>query len=75
MIALQRVKAAALIACLWSPSLAAQQSPTWSADVAAIVHRSCSTCHRPGQPAPFSLLRYDDVFKKRSFIVEVIESG
>ena len=75
MMALQRVKVAALVACVWSPSLAAQQSPTWSADVAAIVHRSCSSCHRPGQPAPFSLLTYNDVFKKRSFVVEVTESG
>ena len=43
--------------------------------VAAIVYRSCAPCHRPGQPAPFSLLSYDDFFKKRKFAVEVIEAG
>ena len=30
-------------------------------EVAPIIYARCSSCHRPGQPAPFSLLRYDDV--------------
>ncbi|MFT4514790.1 MAG: tetratricopeptide (TPR) repeat protein, partial [Planctomycetota bacterium] len=68
-------KTTALITCMWSPSLLAQESPTWSSDVAAIVHRSCASCHRPGQPAPFSLLSYGDVFKKRAFVAEVTASG
>ena len=55
---------------------AAQQvGPTWSSDVAAIVYRSCAPCHRPGQPAPYTFLSYDDFFKKRSFAIEVMESG
>jgi tetratricopeptide (TPR) repeat protein len=51
------------------------QAPTWAADVAAIVHRSCTPCHRPGQPAPFSLRSYEDVFKKRAFVLEVVKDG
>lgn len=66
---------AALLAGALAVQLPAQSPPTWSSDVAAIVYRSCSSCHRPGQPAPFSFLSYDDVFKKRTFVTEVIESG
>jgi len=34
--------------------------PTWSKDVAPIVYRSCASCHRPGDIAPFALLSYKD---------------
>ena len=64
-----------MAAGLCSTPLVCQEAPTWSADVAEIVYRSCTPCHRPGQPAPFSFLSYDDFFKRRSFAVEVIESG
>ncbi len=47
-------------------------APTFAHDVAPIVYRSCSPCHRPGQPAPFSLLSYDDVWKRREQITEVV---
>ena len=60
---------------LASASAIAAQTPTWADGVAAIVHRSCTPCHRPGQPAPFSLRTFEDVFKKRSFVLEVIEDG
>lgn len=64
-----------MAAGLCSIPLVCQEAPTWSSDVAEIVYRSCTPCHRPGQPAPFSFLSYDDFFKRRSFAVEVIESG
>jgi hypothetical protein len=34
--------------------------PTFN-EVAPIIYGRCSSCHRPGQSAPFSLLTYDDV--------------
>ena len=52
-----------------------QTAPTWASHVAAIVYRSCTPCHRPGQPAPYSFQSYDEFFKKRSFVIEVMESG
>ncbi len=52
---------------------AAAQAPTWAGGVAALVHRACTPCHRPGQPAPFSLRTYEDVYKKRAFVAEVVE--
>ncbi len=34
-------------------------TPTFSQDIAPIFYASCTTCHRPGQVAPFSLITYD----------------
>ena len=49
-------------AALWlcAAGLSAGEPPTFSRDIAPIVHRNCSTCHRPGTAAPFSLLTYDE---------------
>lgn len=47
--------------------------PTFARDVAPIVWRSCAGCHRPGQPAPFSLLSFDDVWKRRAQIADVTQ--
>ena len=47
------------------------QSVTFNRDIAPIIFRSCSTCHRPGEAAPFSLLTYTDVKKHARQIAEV----
>jgi Flp pilus assembly protein TadD len=47
--------------------------PTFARDIAPIVYGSCTPCHRPGTSAPFVLLGYDDVRKKRKQIVEVTQ--
>jgi hypothetical protein len=44
---------------------------TFSRDVAPVVFRNCSWCHRPGQAAPFSLLNYADVKKHATDIARV----
>jgi hypothetical protein len=44
-----------------APARASAQKPTFTMDVAPIVHRSCVNCHRPGSVAPMSLITYDDV--------------
>ena len=33
---------------------------TFTGDIAPIIFRSCTPCHRPGEAAPFSLLSYTD---------------
>ncbi|MBM3806643.1 MAG: cytochrome c [Acidimicrobiia bacterium] len=35
-----------------------QSAPTFSRDVLPILQKSCQSCHRPGTPAPMSLLTY-----------------
>ena len=34
--------------------------PTFSKDVAPILYKNCTHCHRDGEIAPMSLLTYDD---------------
>jgi hypothetical protein len=52
----------ALLASLMSlPRPAGAQQVTFTRDVAPIVHRSCASCHRPGDIAPMALLTYGDV--------------
>src|SRR5262245_18107898 len=34
--------------------------PTYSRDVAPILYKNCTTCHRPGEIGPMSLLTYKD---------------
>jgi hypothetical protein len=47
---------------LIAPSVAGAQgtagTPTFSKDVAPIFYKSCTSCHRPGEVAPMSLLSY-----------------
>lgn len=50
---------------------APEGTPTFARDIAPIIHASCTPCHRPGQAAPFPLLGYDDVHRRRHKILEV----
>jgi len=47
---------------------------TFSHDIAPIIFRSCSNCHRPGEAAPFSLLTYSDVKRHARQIADVTRS-
>ena len=47
---------------------------TYNRDIAPIIFHSCSTCHRPGEAAPFSLLSYSDAKKHARQIVDVTQS-
>jgi hypothetical protein len=35
--------------------------PTYSKDIAPIIYKHCSSCHRPGEIGPFSLTNYQEV--------------
>ena len=35
--------------------------PTFAKDIAPILYKNCTGCHRPGEVAPMSLLTYDEV--------------
>ena len=48
-------------ALLWSSSADAQQAPTFTKDVAPILYKNCSQCHRPNEVAPMPLLTYEQV--------------
>jgi hypothetical protein len=55
------VLAALLGAALASVAAPQPSPPPTFNEVAPIIYARCSSCHRPGQPAPFNLLTYDDV--------------
>jgi Tfp pilus assembly protein PilF len=44
---------------------------TFDRDIAPLLFRSCSTCHRPGEAAPFSLLTYSDAKQHAHQIADV----
>ena len=46
---------------------------TFSKQIAPIIFQNCTTCHRPGEAAPFSLQNYADVSKRGDLIQYVIE--
>jgi tetratricopeptide (TPR) repeat protein/mono/diheme cytochrome c family protein len=46
-------------------------APTFYRNIAPIIYQNCSTCHRPGESGPFSLLNYDDVKRHASQIATV----
>src|SRR5439155_5905211 len=68
--------AVALSGCQRTVVTAAPATPksifvTFNRDVAPILFANCSSCHRPGDAAPFSLLTYEDARKRFKQIVEV----
>ena len=63
----------ALLACA-SSSLAADTPVTFNKQIAPIIFNNCSSCHRPGEAAPFSLLTYQDAMKKARIIATVTAS-
>jgi hypothetical protein len=58
------------------PALFAENLPTvtYNKQIAPIIYNNCSSCHRPGEAAPFSLLSYQDVVKRGKLIAAVTKS-
>ncbi|SFE14057.1 hypothetical protein SAMN05518672_104631 [Chitinophaga sp. CF118] len=50
------------------------QKITWSEHIAPVIHSNCTPCHRQGEGAPFSLVTYEDVAKRASFIKKVTQT-
>jgi hypothetical protein len=53
---------------------AAADQVTFSETIAPIIYSNCTTCHRPGEAAPFSLISYLDVKKRGALIADVTQS-
>ena len=49
--------------------------PTYTKDVAPILFKNCTGCHRPGEIGPMSLLTYDDVRPRAKDIRDKIAEG
>lgn len=46
---------------------------TFSKDIAPIIFQNCTSCHRPGEAAPFALQSYSDVAKRAKLIAQVVQ--
>src|SRR5262249_35969339 len=46
-------------------------APTFTKDVAPLLHARCVSCHQPGGDGPFSLVSYDDVRRRAHQIAAV----
>ena len=64
----------ALIVQACKPAARIKENPTFAEDIAPIIYKNCSPCHRPGEAGPFSLLSYDDVKKKAKTIAAVTQA-
>ena len=58
-----------------TPAAVSNKKVTFNQDIAPIIHTKCSSCHRPGQSGPFSLLTYQDVSSRSRTLQAVIDSG
>jgi hypothetical protein len=52
--------------------MSAATVPTFSKDVAPILQQNCQSCHRPGEPTPFSLLSYKEARPWAAAIKEAV---
>src|SRR4051812_46237075 len=60
-----------VVLLIFSNGLFAQQL-TYYKDIEPIIKTNCAPCHRPNEAGPFSLLSYNDVAKRASFIKDVV---
>lgn len=49
--------------------------PNFAEDIAPIVFSKCTSCHRPGEAAPFPFMSFRDVQKRGKLIARVVRSG
>jgi len=52
---------------------AADPAPTFNKDIAPILFKNCSGCHRPGEVGPFPLLTYADAKRRAKLIAQITE--
>ena len=63
-----------LFAALLNVTFTTAQDVTFSKDIAPIVFKHCTSCHREGEIAPFPLTSYDEIKSRGPFIQYVTTS-
>lgn len=56
------------------PTATSTSAPTFTRDIAPIIFQNCSSCHHPGEAAPFSLLSYEDARRRSRQIADLTHS-
>src|SRR4029453_4710843 len=54
---------------------AAPASPTFTKDIAPIFYANCTSCHRPGEIAPMSLMTYKDARPRAKALANKVADG
>ena len=57
------------------PLVAQDSAPVFTKDVAPILYRNCTTCHRPGGLGPFTLLEYDSAKANVKEMKDAVKTG
>ena len=72
-----KVKKAVIVFLITLAVIACNQSTdlTYTEDIAPILYKNCTSCHRSGGAAPFSLTTYAQVNRKKNTILGVTQSG
>src|SRR5262247_4076061 len=52
---------------------ASASSVTFNREIARLLQQHCQECHRPGGSAPFELIRYEHVYRRRDKILAAVE--
>ena len=63
-----------IFSCLTVSESFSQSTPTFCDDVASIFYTNCTTCHRSGQIAPFSLVTYADAVAEGTYIQDAVNN-
>ena len=58
-----------------APLVAQSSAPTFTADVAPILYKNCTTCHRPGGLGPFSLIDYQGAKDNAKEMRDAVATG
>ena len=57
-----------------SNAIKKEKAPTFSDNIAPIIFKNCTSCHRPGEAGPFPLLTYNDVVSRSQLIKFVTQT-
>src|SRR5262252_3777878 len=71
---MKKMAALLLLLALGAQAQETKTSLTFTKDVAPVIFQNCSSCHRPGEVAPFPLLVYGDVKKRAKQILDAVGS-
>src|SRR5262245_65162656 len=52
---------------------AAASDVTFNREIARLLQQHCQECHRPGGSAPFELIKYEHVYRRRDKILVALE--
>jgi hypothetical protein len=73
---LRKIRPLVVLLSLTSLLFACQSgsNPTFSKDIAPLIHKNCSPCHHDQGPAPFPLLTYEQIAKRAKMIAFVTKT-